>query len=252
MSEPTSFKDHFSGHAAAYAEARPGYPPELFAWLADEAPKRECAWDCATGNGQAARALAEHFARVIATDASAEQVANAHPHPRIAYRVAPAESPDLEPQSVDLVTVAQAVHWFDRPRFYAAARKALVPDGLIALWSYDLLTIVPAIDAVISNFYDGSLIGPYWPPERRLVDERYATLDFPFEEIAAPDFHMRQSWTLAQVLAYLGTWSGAQRYRRAEGRDPVATIVPELQRLWGDTPQREVSWPLYLRAGRVV
>ncbi len=249
MSAPTPFKDHFSGHAAAYAEARPGYPPALFAWLADESPQRECAWDCATGNGQAACALAEHFRLVVATDASAEQIANARAHPRIAYRVAPAESPGLEPASVDLVTVAQAVHWFDRPRFYAAANAALVPGGLIAVWSYGLFTISPEIDAAVARFYDGP-IGRYWPPERRLVDEHYETLDFPFEEIAAPDFDMRQSWTLDQVIAYLGTWSGVQRYRRAEGHDPMAAIASELERLWDDAPQRRVSWPLYLRAGR--
>ncbi|MGH8427078.1 MAG: class I SAM-dependent methyltransferase [Gammaproteobacteria bacterium] len=247
--ETSDFKDHFSGHAAAYAEARPGYPPELFAWLAGAAPKRALAWDCATGNGQAARALAEHFRRVIATDASAEQIANAFPHPGIAYRVAPAESPGLEPESVDLVTVAQAVHWFDRPRFYAAAQAALAPGGLIAVWSYGLFTIEPAIDGIIDNFYDGP-IGAFWPPERRLIDERYATLDFPFAEITAQDFRMRESWTLAQVLAYLRTWSAVQRCQRAEGRDPVATIAPEIARLWGDASRREVCWPLYLRTGR--
>lgn len=249
MGETRHFKDHFSGHAAAYAEARPAYPPELFAWLADEAPARERAWDCATGNGQAALALAAYFKRVVATDASAEQIANARAHPRIAYRVAPAESPGIEPASVDLVTVAQAVHWFDRPRFYAVAREALVSGGLIAVWSYGLFSIMPEIDALIARFYDGP-IGPYWPPERRLVDEGYATLDIPFEEIAAPPFRMCESWTLTQVLAYLRTWSGLQRYIRAEDRDPLAALEPELERLWGKERRREVRWPFYMRVGR--
>src|SRR5690625_4898861 len=137
------FKDHFSGHARAYASARPTYPPELFAWLAGLAPRRALAWDCATGNGQAARMLATHFARVIATDASAEQITNAVPDPRIEYRVAAAEAPGLHANSVDLVAIAQAVHWLDRPRFYAAARTALVPEGLIAVWSYGLFTLDP-------------------------------------------------------------------------------------------------------------
>jgi SAM-dependent methyltransferase len=221
----------------------------VFAWLAQQTPQREYAWDCATGNGQAACGLAEHFARVIATDASAEQIANARPDPRIEYRVAPAESPDLAPASAALVTVAQAAHWFDRPRFYAAVRAALVPGGVIALWSYGLFTISRKIDELVENFYTGA-IGPHWPPARRLIDEHYATLDFPFPEIAAPDFHMRASWTLVQVLAYLGTWSAMQRYRRAEGSDPLAAIAPELERLWGDAAQHKVSWPLYLRIGR--
>lgn len=249
MTESTDFKDHFSAHAEAYAAARPGYPPELLAWLAEETPSRDCAWDCATGNGQAARGLAEHFDHVIATDASAEQIANATRHPRVEYRVAPAEAPGLETASVDLITVAQAVHWFDRPRFYAAARAALRTNGLIALWSYGLFTIAPEMDAIVNNFYTGP-IGPFWPPERKLIDECYATLDFPFAELRAPDFHMRQTWTFAQVIAYLRTWSAVQRYQRAKGHDPMAGIASELKKTWGDSPNREVTWPLYLRVGR--
>lgn len=243
-----SFKDHFSGHASAYAAARPDYPDELFAWLAGKAPACNCAWDCATGNGQAAQALARYFERVIATDASAEQIAHAAPCPRVEYRVVPAEAPGLEPSSVDLITVAQAVHWFDRPRFYAAAIQALRRGGLIAVWSYGLFTINPALDAVIDSFYD-DLIGPYWPPERKLIDAHYATLDFPFAEITSPEFVMHQTWTPAQVLAYLRTWSAVQRYQRANQHDPVVTIESEFVRLWGDAPQREVHWPLYLRTG---
>ncbi|MGH8126977.1 MAG: class I SAM-dependent methyltransferase [Gammaproteobacteria bacterium] len=243
-----SFKNHFSGHAAAYAAARPDYPTELFTWLAAMAPARGCAWDCATGNGQAAQALAEHFERIIATDASAEQIANAAPHPRVEYRVAPAAAPGLEPSSIDLVTVAQAVHWFDRPHFYDAATQALRQEGLIAVWSYGLFTIDPEMDAVIDGFYD-HLIGPYWPPERKLIDEHYATLYFPFAEITPPEFVMVQTWTLAHVLAYLRTWSAVQRYQRAKQHDPVDTIASEFTRLWDDAPHREVIWPLYLRAG---
>lgn len=244
-----TFKDHFSGHAASYAAARPDYPPDLFDWLAEQAPARTLAWDCATGNGQAARALAEHFERVIATDASAEQIAQAVPQPHVEYRIATAESPGLDPNSADLVTVAQAVHWFDRPRFYEAARRILRPGGLIAVWSYGLFTIDPALDGIVNRFYDG-VMGPYWPPERKLVDARYATLDFPFEEVAAPAFVMERDWTLDQVLAYLRTWSAVQRYRHDEGRDPVSLISGAFTRQWGDAPRRRVCWPLYVRAGR--
>lgn len=243
------FKDHFSGHARAYASARPTYPAELFGWLAEQTPRRGLAWDCATGNGQAARALAAHFTQVVATDASAEQIANAFSDPRIEYRVAPAEAPELDARSVNLVTVAQAVHWFDRPRFYVAARAALATEGLIAIWSYGLFALDPEMDRVIGDFYEGE-IGPWWPSERRLIDQGYATLDFPFAEIAAPAFHMQQRWTLDQVLAYLGTWSAVQRYRRAKGHDPLAAITPELEGLWGRQARREVVWPLYLRVGR--
>ena len=242
------FKDHFSGHASAYASARPDYPGEIFAWLSGKAPAQDRAWDCATGNGQAALALAEHFKHVIATDASTEQIANAVPRARIEYRVARAEAPGIEANSLDLVTVAQAVHWFDRPRFYAAARQALRKGGLIALWSYGLFEIAPALDKVIEHFYR-EIIGPYWPPERRWVDERYEALDFPFAEVAPPCFVMTHVWGIGDVLAYLRTWSAVQCYRQAHGVDAVAAIQPELVRLWGDTGLREVRWPLYLRAG---
>lgn len=244
----SSFKDYFSGHASSYAAARPDYPPALFAWLAGQAPAQELAWDCATGNGQAARALARHFGHVIATDASTEQIANAVPHPGIDYRVATAESPGLDPGSVDLATVAQAVHWFDRPRFYAAASRALRPGGLIAVWSYGLFTIDPALDAVVNHFYD-DVIGPYWPPERRLIDAHYTTLDFPFDEITPPTFVMEHAWTCGQVLAYLRTWSAVQRYRRDAGHDPMMPVAEEIARLWGNATRRRVCWPLYLRAG---
>lgn len=213
----SGFKDHFSGHAAAYAAARPDYPPELFAWLAARAPARDSAWDCATGNGQAAVALAGHFRRVLATDASAAQIVRAAPGPgNIDYRVAPAETPGIELESVDLVTVAQAVHWFDRPRFYAAARQALRPGGLIALWSYGLFTIDPPLDELIRHFYE-HVVGAYWPPERKLIDEHYATLDFPFTEVPAPAFAMEQEWDAGQALAYLRTWSAVQRMQRSLG-----------------------------------
>lgn len=242
------FKDHFSGHASAYAAARPGYPDDLFAWLAGKAPARDRAWDCATGNGQAAVALAGHFARVVATDASPEQIANAAPRAGIEYRVAPAEAPGLEPNSIDLVTVAQAAHWFDRPAFYGAARNVLRAGGLVAVWAYGLFEIAPELDPVIEHFYR-STVGPYWPPERRLIDERYATLDFPFAEIVPPAFVIRCQWTLEQVLAYFRTWSAVQRYRKALGADPVSAIQPGMGRLWGSEEIREVRWPVYMRVG---
>ncbi len=244
----SDFKDHFSGHATAYAAARPDYPAELFAWLAEKAPARNRAWDCATGNGQAAAALADYFEHVIATDASAEQIANAAPRARVEYRVARAESPEIEANSIDLVTVAQAAHWFDRPRFYAAAREILREDGLIALWSYGLFKLSPALDGLIEHFYSET-VGPYWPPERQWIDEHYATLDFPFAEFAPPPFKMSRHWTVEQVLAYLRTWSAVRRYREARGTDPVSAIQPVLIRLWGDAETREVRWPLYVRAG---
>lgn len=243
------FKDHFSGHATAYASARPDYPRELFRWLGGKAPARNRAWDCATGNGQAAVALADYFKAVIATDASARQIANAVPRDRIEYRVARAEAPGLKAGSADLVTVAQAAHWLDRERFYASARHVLRRGGLLAIWGYDLLQVDKALDAVLGSFYRDT-VGAYWPPERRLVDEHYAGLKFPFDEIPPPRLAMMvRTWTLEQLLAYLRTWSAVQRYRQARGTDPVALVAPGLAEAWGGEHQREVRWPLFLRAG---
>lgn len=246
-----TFKDYFSGHAADYAQARPRYPDALFDWLAAQCPHRELAWDAGCGNGQAAVALARHFDRVIATDPSAGQVAQAAPHPRVDYRVEPAESPTLDDGSVDLVTVAQAFHWFDAQRFHDAVRQVARPGAIVALWSYGLSRVTPAVDAVYHALYDG-LLGPYWTPERQHVEDGYATLPFPYDAVEAPAFAMALSWTLPQYLAYLRTWSASQRYRREVGRDAVAHVADDMADAWGDpTLARRVRWPISLRVGLV-
>ncbi|MEN6538150.1 MAG: class I SAM-dependent methyltransferase [Mizugakiibacter sp.] len=244
------FKDHFSGHAAIYRDARPHYPPELYAWLAAQAPARELAWDAGCGNGQATVALAAHFARVVGTDPSAAQVANAEAHARVEYRVEPAEQSSFADGSVDLVNVAQALHWFDHARFYAEVQRVLKPGGVVAATAYADCSVDAAVDAVKDRLYI-DMLGAYWPPERPLVDSGYRTLAFPFEEIAAPPFAMRVEWTLAQFLAYLRSWSATQRYLKARGEDPVAVVAPDLAAAWGDadTP-REVRWQFHVRVGR--
>lgn len=245
-----TFADHFSEGAAFYARHRPGYPPELFRWLASLAPHARAAWDCATGSGQAATALAGHFAAVVATDASAEQIRHARPHPRVEYRVARAEEPGIEPGSVALVTVAQAAHWFRLPAFYDAARAALAPGGVVALWGYGDLRVDADVDPVIHPFSEGT-VGPYWPPERRLVRDEYRSIPFPFQEIAAPAFEMRARWSRDDLLGHLRSWSSVAGYRRAIGDDPVARLEPALAAAWGGAEAREVRWPFFLRVGRV-
>ncbi|MDE2196850.1 MAG: class I SAM-dependent methyltransferase [Gammaproteobacteria bacterium] len=245
----STFKDHFSGHAAAYADARPRYPAALFAWLSTLTPQHHTAWDCGTGNGQAALGLAEHYRQVIATDPSKEQIGNAFQHQRISYRVAPAEAPGLASHSVDLVTVAQAVHWFDRPAFYQQVQAALRPGGAIGVWCYGLCSIAPAIDERLRAFYAGET-EPYWPPERALIDQAYRTLAFPFREVKAPAFTMALEWSLPQFLAYLHTWSAVQKFIRQHGRDPVVSFGRELEKIWGDPrTARPVHWPLHMRVG---
>ena len=246
-----TFADHFSGVSAAYAAFRPRYPDALFDFLAGAAPAREAAWDCATGNGQAALGLARHFARVIATDASDAQIAHATPHPRITYRVAVADRSGLGDGSVDLVTVAQAAHWLDRPRFYAEAQRVLRPAGVIALWSYWDFTIAPEIDPMLRVFHKET-VGPFWPPERKLTEDRYRTIDFPFAEFPVPELRIEQELTLDQVAGYIRTWSATRGFVERHGHDPVDALVAELAPLWGDprTP-RLARWPVAVRAGRI-
>ncbi len=244
-----AFNDHFSGHAEAYARHRPRYPLELFQWLADAAAGKSLAWDCATGNGQAAVALAGPFERVIATDASAAQIANAEPHAGVEYRVEPAECSTLHTGSIDLVFVSQAMHWFDLERFYAEVRRVLRPGGLLAALTYVQLQVDEAVDTVVADFYQGP-IHPYWPPERRHVEQAYASLPFPFNRIQTPAFVMQHEWRLADLLGYLGSWSAVQRYRAATGHDPIEELSVRLAAAWGDPESaRRVVWPLVVLAG---
>ena len=246
----TAFKDHFSKQAPDYARYRPNYPAELFSWLASLAPSRSCAWDCGTGSGQAAAGLAGHFDRVIATDPSKKQLEHAEPHPRIDYRVASAEASLLDTASIDLVTVAQAIHWFDLEKFYAEAKRVLKPGGVIAAWTYTLLDVEAGIDELLTDFYR-NVVGPYWPPERRMVDDRYRSLPFPFAPIATQAFEIRTEWSREDLLGYLGTWSATQAYVKAKGVDPLEEFARRLAPLWPDSVRRKtLRWPLHLRAGR--
>jgi SAM-dependent methyltransferase len=243
--------DHFSAVSRDYARFRPGYPEELIAWVAAQSPYRRRAWDCGAGNGQAARALAGHFERVVASDLSARQLADAPPDERVLRVAARAEAAPLAARSCDAVVAAQALHWFDLPAFVAEARRVLVEDGLLAAWSYGLPALdAPALDAIVLAFYHG-VLGPYWPAERRLVDDGYRDIRLPQPELAPPPFHMERSWTLDELVGYVGTWSAVGAYRSATGDDPVPAFAAELADAWGDTERaRAVRWPLVVRASR--
>lgn len=252
MSERPGFSDHFSGRAAAYAAFRPRQPEALLAWAAALAPGRELAWDCGTGSGQAAVGLAAHFARVIATDASAAQLAHAAPHERVSYRVALAESSGLPDASVELVTAAQALHWFDIPAFFREAQRVLVPRGAIAVWAYgDARLDDPALAAILRH-HSETTVGPCWPAERRLIHDAYRSFDFPFAEVAAPPFTLEARWTLAELAGYVRSWSATARFVAAEGRDPTEELERALAPGWGGVDaRRTVWWPMVVRAGRV-
>ncbi len=246
----SAFKDHFSGHAAHYSAARPGYPEALFDWLVTITDPLQLAWDVGCGNGQAATALAERLVAVQATDPSAAQIAAAHAHPGVRYLIEPAEQSSLPDASVDLITVAQALHWFEHPSFFAEARRVLRPGGVIAAWSYGLCRVSARVDRVFAHLYD-DVLGPYWPPERRMVENGYRELEFPFEEIKAPGLAMHCEWTLPQYLAYLATWSASQRHLKATGVDAVQQEAESFAKAWGDPSRiRAVRWPLGMRVGR--
>jgi SAM-dependent methyltransferase len=247
---PLGFKDHFSQVAAQYAAFRPTQPPALLDWVVSLAAARELAWDCGTGNGQVAVGLAEWFARVYATDASASQIAHATPNDRVQYAVAPAEASGLPAGCVDLITVSQALHWFDIDAFNREATRVLVPGGAIAVWTYQTPTVEPAVLGALFLRFARDTVGAYWPPERRLVEDGYRAVPFPFDEVAAPPFELRAEWTLAQLAGYLRTWSATMRYAAAHGADPVAAFEDEAAALLGGPDARcTVIWPYVVRAG---
>ena len=253
MTHPSNFKDLFSGHAQDYALFRPRYPQELFAYLAELPRSRDVSkdrvWDCGTGNGQAAAALAEHFPQVVATDPSAEQLKNATPHPRVLYKVGTAEASGLDAASVSLVTVAQALHWFRFQEFFKEVRR-VCPQGHLAVWSYGLAQVQPDIDAAVLNFYQGE-IDRFWEPERRHVDHGYRDIEFPFAEVSAPAFRMRAEWSVDQCIGYLGTWSAVKKARRELTHDPLLPLAERLRALWPAAEKKLIRWPLALRVFQV-
>jgi len=243
-------QDHFSRRAEAYAKARPVYPAALYDALAALAPGRALAWDCGTGSGQAAVALADRLQRVVATDASREQLAHRFAHPRVHYAMAQAERAPLRAGTVDLVTVAAAVHWFDLPTFYAEALRVLRPGGALAVWTYLEMHVEPAFDRVMDAYAHETLKAD-WPERMRYPLAQYTNLPFPLEPVALPAFRTELRWTLHDVRAFMETWSGTQRHHLRTGADPVAAVWPRLVEAWGDPATvRNVRWPLYLKAGR--
>jgi SAM-dependent methyltransferase len=246
------FENHFGVVSQQYAANRPTYPGSLYEWLASEAPDRALAWDCGAGSGQASVALAAHFERVVATDASAEQLARAPAHPRVSYRAAPAEASGLGDHTVSLVTVAQALHWFPLQAFYAEVRRVLKPGGVVAAWTYAAFELaLPEADAIVHAYHYGT-VEAYWPAARAHVESWYRDLPFPFARLDVPAFHMQTRWTLPQVTGYLRSWSATARHAAAHGGDPVDHVERQLREVWPDpTSPVDIDWPLTVIAARV-
>jgi len=247
------FPDHFSGVASDYAAFRPQYPAALFDWLASVSQRHDVAWDCACGSGQASRPLASRFDLVVGTDASPTQVAAADATGNIRFVVATSEAAPLSDAAVDLVTVAQALHWFVGEPFFAEVRRVVRPGGVLAAWSYGMPHIVfEDVEREVHGFING-LLGPYWPPEIRMVLDGYASIDLPFEELETPAFEMNLEWSFKRFLGFVRTWSAIGRYVEERGEDPVPRLAAELEGLWGIGGEDllPVSYRLNLRAGRI-
>ncbi|MFT4173189.1 MAG: class I SAM-dependent methyltransferase [Rhodocyclaceae bacterium] len=249
MNQP---KDHFSAVAKGYFAFRPRYPAAMFDYLANLAPRRELAWDCGCGSGQATVDLATRFARVLGSDLAPAQIAAAPNRDNVEWRVADAPDSGLADGSVDLITAAQALHWFDLDAFYAEVRRVLSPGGVLAAWSYGIVQVVDShIDAPVQHFRTET-VGPFWPPERRHVENGYRDLPFPFIEEMPPAFAMETEWDLTQLLGYIRSWSSVGRYIAEHGNDPVVALTEQLLALWGEpSVRRTVRWPLTLRVGRL-
>lgn len=245
-----TFKDHFSTRSADYAAYRPTYPRTLADYLASLCATPDVALDVGCGSGQLSVLLAERFAHVIATDASPQQIEKAEAHARVEYRVAPAESSGLPNASVDIVTAAQAAHWFDLPAFYAEARRVGKPGAVLALITYGVLQTDPDIDTTVQHFYK-DVVGPYWPPERRHVEDGYRSFDFPFQELTAPPLAIEMQWRASDLIGYADTWSAVRGAEKVLGREPIERFQRELLKAWGEPERRRtIRFPLSLRVGR--
>ena len=242
-------KDNFSGHSPDYARYRPTYPDELYRFLYAQLNHYDTAWDCGTGNGQVATKLAEQFTHVYATDLSENQLAQAPTRPNITYRVERAEEASFEKQSLDLVTVAQAIHWFDFDAFYSVVQGALKPDGLLAILGYFMMTVDDAIDTVVLQLYEDILGDAYWDPERKLIEQRYQTIPFPFADVEVPAFTQSLTWSFDDLVGYLNTWSAVKHYEKRNSKNPISLIIGDLRDAWGTAAEREVHFPILLRVG---
>lgn len=247
--QQSDFKDLFSKQSVDYAKYRPAYPQELYDYLKSLPVDFHTAWDCGTGNGQAAVELATFFDHVIATDPSEKQIQNAQSHPRIDYRVASAEDFSSE-EKINLITVAQAFHWFKHERFADVIKKTAAPDAHLVVWSYANAFVSPEVDQAVHHLYE-EILGPYWDPERKIVESGYQSISMPFQELKVPQIEMTADWTVEHFIGYLSTWSALQKYIALNGKNPLETEAVKIMNAWGAAKTRKVSWPLSIRTWKI-
>lgn len=243
-------KDNFSLQSDRYAKYRPTYPPDFFEYLNSIVFKKQNAWDCGTGNGQVAQELAKTFCRVFATDISQAQIDHAVKADNIIYSRQAAEQTHFQDDQFDLIVTAQAIHWFNFEQFYSEVRRTSKDPAIVCIVGYSRVEISDEIDKMITHFY-GEVIGKYWDEERKYIDQQYATIPFPFEEIQTPTFMNIQYWTLEHLMGYLNTWSAVKHFIGQNGYNPIVQLRSKIEQLWGNAPTRAIRFPLLLRIGRV-
>lgn len=242
-------KDNFSAQADAYSQFRPHYPKEMIDYIVGFVHDNKTALDLATGNGQVAVQLANHFDRVYATDISEKQLQNAQIRPNVFYSKQLAEYTDFDDRQFDLITVAQAIHWFRFAEFYKEIYRILKPEGIFAVLGYGLFSTNPESDVILRRFYE-EIVGPYWDPERKYIDDHYQTIPFPFDEFETRSFENYFLWSFEQLIGYLETWSATQHYKDRNHHNPVDLLHEELRSSW-EKGNKQVTFPLLLRIGRL-
>jgi len=243
-------KDNFSKQAEAYAKYRPQYPSALFEHIISFVKEKKLAWDCGTGNGQTAKELARYFEQVYATDISSKQIEHAVKAHNIIYKTEPAEKTALEENSTDLITVSQALHWFDFDKFYNEVRRVSKPGGLIAVWTYSLLRIDDITNNLVDQYHFEKM-KDYWDKERHYVDDFYKTIPFPFEEIDTAAFAIELNWDLQDLEGYLNTWSALQKFIATNNYNPVAELIERIKQHWPDSEMRKIIFPIHLKLAYV-
>jgi ubiquinone/menaquinone biosynthesis C-methylase UbiE len=243
-------KDYFSSHSSIYAAFRPTYPDALYEFIFKYLSEKNKVWDCATGNGQVADYLAHHFTEVYATDLSQQQLNNAVQAANIFYSLSSAEKTAFRNREFDLITVGQALHWFNLKEFYAEVNRVGKPNSLLAVWGYERCSVNAEIDILFSDFYT-NIVGPYWDPARKLIEEEYKSIEFPFDEIIAPKFQISLRWTLEHYTGYLSSWSATQKYIKTKGIDPLPDLLERLKNHWKSGEIHTVTFPVFLRLGKI-
>ncbi len=245
-----NFKDNFSKQADIYAKYRPLYPDNLYSFLASLTKEHKLVWDCGTGNGQAAIGLAEHYEQVMATDPSEKQIKHCLAHPKVKYLVEAAENNSILTNSIDMLTIANALHWFNFDVFYEEANRVLKPDGIIAAWCYGIPTVSNDVNEIVNHFHYKTL-NNYWVAENRLVEKEYTTIPFPFQKINAPDYFYEKQMTLYDFIGYLNTWSATQRFIIENKINPTDELFHKLLSVWTNAnEEKTVTWKLILKIGK--